>query len=407
MAGKDRPPPYNPYPNDIPQPYSRASAQAAGSYHGAGPAGARAGGYPGGPPPPQANHQYQQHVQQQPYSGDPGYQHQSQYRGHSQGRSGGGGRGQGSARQRQPAGKTGSLARIQRTARRVKESSEISLCIKYSLFFANFVFWLAGILLIGIGIWAWYDRGVLGDVENLVSSPFVDPVWWFIVLGGIIFVMAAFGCIGALRENILLLRLYSIFLGLVLLIEIGGGVAIYLYKDEIETKFVDQLNDLAITGYRDNPDFQDLVDAIQTEFKCCGVTSPDDWDNNLYFNCSDSMRSRYKNPEACGVPFSCCIRNPNPQYTEHTEVIEHPNKESEVINTQCGYNVRSSSISDADRIARININGCIQAFKYWVQTNLVVVAIAAGIILLVEIFGLCFAMSLINDIKRQKAKWRR
>ena len=34
---------------------------------------------------------------------------------------------------------------------------------------------------------------------------------------------------------------------------------------QIESEFVRELNDLAITGYRDNPDFQDLVDAIQTQ----------------------------------------------------------------------------------------------------------------------------------------------
>ena len=138
MSGKDRPPPYNPYPNDIPQPYSRASAHSAGY---------SAGGYRG-PPPPQPNYQYQQQMQQQHYGGDAGggYQQQQQYRGNPQSQSRGGGRGGGGGggqRQRQPAGKTGSLARIQRTARRVKESSEISLCIKYSLFFANFIFWVS------------------------------------------------------------------------------------------------------------------------------------------------------------------------------------------------------------------------------------------------------------------------
>lgn len=140
MSGKDRPPPYNPYPNDIPQPYSRASAHAAGY-------SASASGYRG-PPPPQPNYQYQQQMQQQHYGGGDaggGYQQQQQqqYRSNPQSQSRGGGRGGGGQRQRQPAGKTGSLARIQRTAKRVKESSEISLCIKYSLFFANFIFWVS------------------------------------------------------------------------------------------------------------------------------------------------------------------------------------------------------------------------------------------------------------------------
>lgn len=48
---------------------------------------------------------------------------------------------------------------------------------------------------------------------------------------------------------------------------------------------------------------------------------PKDWDMNIYFNCSSvEVGSR----EACGVPFSCCKRQPN-------ELIK---------NKQCGYDVR-------------------------------------------------------------------
>lgn len=39
---------------------------------------------------------------------------------------------------------------------------------------------------------------------------------------------------------------------------------------------------------------------------CCGAQGPDDWDFNIYFNCSSESKSR----EKCGVPFSCCIPDP-------------------------------------------------------------------------------------------------
>ena len=40
---------------------------------------------------------------------------------------------------------------------------------------------------------------------------------------------------------------------------------------------------------------------------------------------------------------------------------------------------------ETERIAKIYTIGCIDAFKYWVSQNLVIVAIAAGIVLLVEV----------------------
>lgn len=39
---------------------------------------------------------------------------------------------------------------------------------------------------------------------------------------------------------------------------------------------------------------------------CCGAKDPNDWNLNVYFNCSESHHSR----EKCGVPFSCCISDP-------------------------------------------------------------------------------------------------
>lgn len=35
--------------------------------------------------------------------------------------------------------------------------------------------------------------------------------------------------------------------------------------------------------YRDDPDLQLLIDWIQINVKCCGASSPHDWNNNIYF----------------------------------------------------------------------------------------------------------------------------
>ncbi|XP_071492605.1 tetraspanin-17-like [Diadema antillarum] len=268
--------------------------------------------------------------------------------------------------------------------------SEISLCTKYCLFFANFVFWLAGGGLIGIGIWAWLDRDFFSNLDELSTSWYVDPVLWFTIIGAVILIMATFGCIGALRENICLLKTYSTVLGLMLLTEIGGAVAIYFYRNTILNFVTDKLDEFTIKNYRENEDFQGIIDGLQSGLKCCGVNDYNDWDNNIYFNCTQAT-SRY-NPEACGVPFSCCL--PDPADT------------SGVINTQCGYNVRDPSKRD-DLSTKIYTRGCIGAFQSWLSTNLVVVAVGAGAILLVQIFGFCFATSLTSDIKRQMARWRR
>jgi hypothetical protein len=44
------------------------------------------------------------------------------------------------------------------------------------------------------------------------------------------------------------------------------------------------------------------MDALQREFKCCGIESYRDWSSNIYFNCSKT-----KSAFSCMVPSSCCV----------------------------------------------------------------------------------------------------
>jgi tetraspanin-5 len=130
------------------------------------------------------------------------------------------------------------------------------------------------------------------------------------------------GCVGALRENTALLAAYAIFLAILLLLEMTAGILGFIFKDWIKDQATNGFQTF-IVHYRDDPDQQNLIDWIQEswvtirlatlsldsplaywlQLQCCGIEGPQDWDRNVYFNCSSaSVGSR----EACGVPFSCC-----------------------------------------------------------------------------------------------------
>ncbi|XP_070544432.1 tetraspanin-5-like [Ptychodera flava] len=265
-----------------------------------------------------------------------------------------------------------------------QDESEVSLWVKYLLFGFNVIFWVAGGVFLGIGIWAWTEKGTFGNITSLTNFV-LDPAFIFIIVGAVIFILGFSGCIGALRENVFLLRFYSVVLGIIFFAELAIGILGFLYKDWVQGQIEDGITNI-IVNYREDPDLQDLIDGIQQSLKCCGGASYEDWNVNVYFNCSMASRGAR---EACGVPYSCCIE-------AETE---------EVVNTQCGYDVRKPSY-DGVRADLIYEQGCVPAFKEWLETNLVIVgAIAIGIALL-QICGICFAHNLINDIKEQKAKWR-
>ncbi|XP_035211055.1 tetraspanin-5-like isoform X1 [Stegodyphus dumicola] len=265
-----------------------------------------------------------------------------------------------------------------------RDKSEISCCLKYLIFGFNVIFWLLGLGIFIVGIWAWTEKDIFNNLSRLTNIT-LDPAFVFIVSGVITFTIGFTGCVGALRENTCLLASYAIFLAILLLLEMTAGTLGFIFKDWIKNQATNGFQAF-IVHYREDPDRQNLIDWIQEQWlECCGIEGPKDWDMNVYFNCSSiDVGSR----EACGVPFSCCKPQPN-------EMIK---------NKQCGYDVRKQDYT-GDKSTVIYEKGCLRAGEEWIEANLVPVAgVSVGVAVL-QILGICFAQNLRADIFAQKAKW--
>ncbi|XP_074116251.1 tetraspanin 26A isoform X1 [Cotesia typhae] len=266
-----------------------------------------------------------------------------------------------------------------------RDTSEVSCCLKYVIFGFNVLFWWLGLGIMAVGVWAWKEKETFSNLSQLTNVA-LDPAFILILVGTVTSVIGFTGCVGALRENTCLLATYAIFLGTLLLLEMTIGVLGFIFKDWIKSQATGGFQAFII-HYRDDPDQQNLIDWIQEDWlQCCGIEGPKDWDRNNYFNCSSS---EIGSSEACGVPFSCCKREPNVR----SEITK---------NKQCGYNVRKpGNTSDVS----IYEKGCIQAGEEWMEKNLLVIATTAIITAFAQILGICFAQNLRADIFAQKAKW--
>ncbi|XP_055679415.1 tetraspanin-5 isoform X2 [Lutzomyia longipalpis] len=267
-----------------------------------------------------------------------------------------------------------------------RDTSEVSCCLKYVIFSCNVCFWILGLCILAVGVWAWTEKDIFNNVSKFANIA-LDPAFILICIGAITFIIGFTGCVGALRENTCLLAAYAIFLTILLLMEMSVGILGFILKDKgwIKEQATEGLRAF-ITHYREDPDQQNLIDWIQEDWlQCCGIEGPKDWDSNNYFNCSShAVGSR----EACGVPFSCCKRRPH-------ELIK---------NKQCGYDVRKEGYNfDVSKI--IYEKGCVQAGEEWIERNLIMIASSAIFLAFFQILGICFAQNLRADIFAQKAKW--
>nr|XP_025706153.1 tetraspanin-14 isoform X1 [Callorhinus ursinus] len=259
-------------------------------------------------------------------------------------------------------------------------NAEVSCWYKYLLFSYNIVFWLAGVVFLGVGLWAWSEKGVLSDLTKVTRLHGIDPVVLVLMVGVVMFTLGFAGCVGALRENICLLKFFCGTIVLIFFLELAVAVLAFLFQDWVRDRFR-EFFESNIRSYRDDIDLQNLIDSLQKANQCCGAYGPEDWDLNVYFNCSGASYSR----EKCGVPFSCCV----------------PDPAQKVVNTQCGYDVRTQLKSKWDE--SIFTKGCIQALEGWLPRNIYIVAGVFIAISLLQIFGIFLAKTLISDIEAVKA----
>lgn len=253
----------------------------------------------------------------------------------------------------------------------IRRCSECSFWIKYCLFSINFFIWVGGVCLVIIGIWARLEKAKRGSFDNLS----LDPAFFLLVVGCVMFCISLFGCFGSLREDICLLKSFGVVVVVVFVIEVFFGVLTVFFIQHVRQNLLHFLHS-GIVSYQDNSELKVSMDYLQKRFSCCGGESYNDWDVNVYYNCSSPALSR------CGVPISCC-RVPS--------------------NVQCGFHTR---IEDEVYAAHtIYTKGCIHFLMLILKDNLIIIGLITFGVGLVELFSILLAHSLVKEITLAKKQF--
>jgi CD63 antigen len=162
---------------------------------------------------------------------------------------------------------------------------------KYLLFVFNFVFFLSGIAVLTVGS---YIKANEQDYVGLIGTNLFAVCILLIVIGILVTIIGFFGCCGAIRESKCMLYTYSGLLCLIFVMEFAGGIAAFVYREDISKNTSNNLKS-SMKNYFTDDSIKKQWDNMQKDLSCCGADKPQDWFNVTTFT----------NPD--NVPSSCCL----------------------------------------------------------------------------------------------------
>ncbi|XP_060932887.1 tetraspanin-9 [Limanda limanda] len=230
-------------------------------------------------------------------------------------------------------------------------------CLKYMMFVFNLIFWLCGCGLLGVGIWLSVSQGSFATFSP--SFPALSAANMVIAIGAIVMVTGFLGCLGAIKENKCLLLSFFIVLLIILLAELILLILFFVYSDKVSENAKQDLKDgLALYNSDNNIGLRNAWNIIQAEWKCCGVIAYTDW--------HDALQEKV-------VPDRCC--------QEHYQ--------------NCGQN---STNNFWDR-------GCFEKVEEWLDENKHLLGTIGMVILVLQLLGMAFSMTLFHHIHRTGKKY--
>ncbi|XP_013190036.1 CD63 antigen [Amyelois transitella] len=226
-------------------------------------------------------------------------------------------------------------------------------CVKYLLFLFNLLFAATGLFILIVGIRAEIKAAPYVDLtdENFYTS---GPIV-LIIVGVIVFIVAFFGCCGAVKENHCMIVTFSVFLLLIFVAEVAVGITGYVKHKDLAVNLERRLNE-TIAEYPNNPNVRETFDIIQTDLQCCGVRGPEDWHNAT-------------------LPGSCC------------SALDF--KEDGVL-SDCTVNAPA-----------VHKDGCLAVIKENLETIALLLGATGLGIAIVQLLGVIFACCLARSIRSQ------
>ncbi|XP_017779846.1 PREDICTED: CD63 antigen-like [Nicrophorus vespilloides] len=150
-----------------------------------------------------------------------------------------------------------------------------AITIKYLLFIFNLLFVVTGIILLSVGL---TTKAYFSDYETFLDQQYFSAPNLLIAIGAIIFIIAFFGCCGAVKQNYCMIITFSTLLILIFVLEFAAGIAGYVLRSQTE-QFLNTSMHTSLSKYNksNNNEVAVIWDTMQKNLNCCGVQDYQDW----------------------------------------------------------------------------------------------------------------------------------
>ncbi|XP_075466007.1 CD151 antigen-like isoform X2 [Ascaphus truei] len=197
----------------------------------------------------------------------------------------------------------------------------------------------------------------LSDLSVVLAETSSGAPLVLTVVGMVIFFVAGFGAIAALKENMVMIKMFKAVMLIVFVIEIAVGLSAYTYRNQLHSNvsqnFLKVLNKY---GY-DKP-ITKGIDGMQQKFQCCGAQNFTDW-----FNSTLALPT-------LSVPTSCCRK----------------------VQQKCGEDATEHSET-------IYQEGCVMKMRSWIGQHIGVIGAVGVGFGFAQIFGVLFSCLLVKILQ--------
>ncbi|XP_026199971.1 leukocyte surface antigen CD53 [Anabas testudineus] len=213
-------------------------------------------------------------------------------------------------------------------------------CLKYTMCAANFLCFICGVAVLGFGVYMTINFRMTALTPSLAQLSISN----ILLITGIVITCVSFlGFLGALKENRCLLLMFFLMLFFLMLVELTVACLLLMYEGQIGEWVTKDLEE-GLKNVKEKPRNSTALmydwDVLQERLHCCGVRNATDWGDD--------------------VPKSCCVKPCDP-YSK---------------------------------------KGCVDQMKTFFEENFLHTGISVIVLCIIEVLGMCFAMTLFCHINR-------